>query len=136
MVSPREAEEKTGNFWGYSAENITAFSDIFKFLEKDSIKILVDPDSNVVFNSELKKLVQTKMVETDAPEIFMFFAGKGIRHLHDHDEQTKISLEKLKARFDFQFTPNDSCFGLKGLHLDEQISFFSHELFGNFGVKN
>ena len=129
-MSPKEAEERTGDFWGYSTENVTAFSDVFKFLDKQSIKVLVDVDSDVFYDRELKQQIQERIVESDSREIVVFFAGKGIKHLHGHDEQTKISCEKIVKRFDFVFSPNTSCFGLKYLHLDEQISFFSHELFG------
>lgn len=79
----------------------------------------------------MQRQIQQQIVERkDITEVFVFFSGKGITHLHGHDEQTKISLEKIKQRFDFQFAPNTGCFGLNGLHLDEQIAFFSHELFG------
>lgn len=90
---------------------------------------MIDPESENKYSVCLKEKIHEKIVESDSSEIFVFFAGKGIKHLHDHDEQTKISFEKLRKRFDFEFSPNSGHFGLKYLHTDEQISFFSHELF-------
>ena len=108
---------------------MTAFSDVFKFLDRQSIKVLIDPDSDTVFDSKVKESVQEMILSNESNEILLFFAGKGLKHLHDHDEKTKIGLEKLKQRFDFCFSPTPAIVGLKAMHLDEQISFFCHELF-------
>ena len=94
--------------------------------------MLIDPDVEEPFTWKMKREIEERIVSTLNNEIFVFYSGKGIKHLHDHDEQTKISFENLKKRFDFIFSPNVNGLGLKYMHLDEQISFFNHQLFADF----
>ena len=91
--------------------------------------MLIDPDCPDRFDSELKRSVQARLLASDCNEVLLFFAGKGLKHLHDHDEKTKIGLENLRLRFDFSFSPTPALLGLKAMHLDEQIPFFCQELF-------
>ena len=100
-------------------------------LERNCIRVLIDSDCEEKFDSRVKQSIQQKILETEGNEILLFFAGKGLKHLHDHDEKTKIGFEKMRSRFDFKFSPSPSLLGLKGMHLDEQISYFCHELFTN-----
>lgn len=44
--------------------------------------------------------------------IVIFFAGKGLHHLYENDEKTKISLEKIKSRFDFEISPSIASMGV------------------------
>jgi hypothetical protein len=130
VVSPKDAERKTGAYWGYQADAVTAFSDVFRNLSPNTYKILIDPDSPTLYSADVRTKVRTDLVASPTvQEVLVFFAGKGLKHLHGHDEQTKITFQSLKDRFDAEFAPDTGVLGLNGLHLDEQISFFLHDLF-------
>lgn len=129
-MSPKEAERKTGEFWGFQADSVPAFSDVFRSLAPKAYKILVDPESPVKYSTEVRNKVRNDLVERkDVQEVLVFFAGKGLKHLHGSDEQTKITFQSLQDRFDVTFAPDTGVLGLNGLHLDEQIGFFLHDLF-------
>ncbi len=129
MVSQQEPEQRLGVYWGYNVGSLSTFSEMFQNLDEKCIKILVDVNSTIAYSDSLRTRILDKMVVTDAKEVFVFFTGKGLRYLFDNDEQTKIAFDKIRSRFDFEFQPLISGFGLKNFHLDEQIEYYLHELF-------
>jgi hypothetical protein len=129
VVSQQEPEQRLGVYWGYNVGSLSTFSEMFQNLDEKCIKILVDVNSTIAYSDSLRTRILDKMVVTDAKEVFVFFTGKGLRYLFDNDEQTKIAFDKIRSRFDFEFQPLISGFGLKNFHLDEQIEYYLHELF-------
>jgi len=116
-------------YWGYNVGSVQTFSEMFQSLDDTCIKILVDFDSTTSYSEGLRAQILDRLVTIDSKEVFVFFTGKGLRYLFDNDEQTKIAFDKIKSRFDFEFRPLNSGFGLKNFHLDEQIEYYLHELF-------
>ena len=132
MVSPREPEQRLGLYWGFAAAQAPTFSEVFRALGPRCVKVLVDGDSAAPFSAELRSAIAARVCDGGAEQVFLFFAGRGLRHLFDHDERTKANYGRLRARFDFEFRPLSDRFGLKNFHLDEQIGFYLHEIFNVF----
>jgi hypothetical protein len=107
---------------------------MFQSLDDRCVKILVDVNSTTAYSQGLRAKILDKLVAQDSKEVFVFFTGKGLRYLFDNDEQTKIAFDKIRARFDFEFRPLNSGFGLKNFHLDEQIEYYLHELFNRIDL--
>ena len=118
-----------GLFWGYNAWIAKTFSDIFKNLSKNCLKVLIDKEQET-YEGSLEYQIYDKLKENEeADEIFLFFGGDGIRYLFESDELTKISFQKLVQRFDLKINPLTPQMGFKNIHLDEQISHYCHKFF-------
>ena len=128
-MSPKEPEKQMGLFWGYNVWVAKTFSDIFKNVSKNCLKVLIDKQQET-YEEPLEYLIHNKLKENEEiDEILLFFGGDGIRHLFDNDELTKISFQKLVQRFDMKINPLTSQMGFKNIHLDEQISHYCHKFF-------
>ena len=129
VVSPNEVQQKTGFFWGYNVECAYTFSEVFKNLSKNCLKVLVDPESQRKFGEDVRTEIEDMSLEKNVEEIFLFFSGEGLKYLFDCDEATKIQFENLKNKFDFRFNPYYDIFGFNNIYVDEQVGYYSNEIF-------
>ena len=129
VVAPKEVQKETGFFWGYNVEAAYTFSEIFKNLDKNCLKILIDPESDKRFGDDLKEEIENEILDKESEEVFIFFCGEGLKYLYDCDEVTKIQYTSLENKFDFRFNPYYDTFGFNNIYVDEQVAFYSNEIF-------
>ncbi len=128
-ISTLEAEKATEMFWGFNIENAHTFSECFKNLSENTLKILINKDNEQNFTENLKNDINSKITSIIPDDIFILFTGEGLQTLFDNDESTKTKFQSIRNRFDYEFNPYFEDFGFKNIYLDEQIRFYSNIIF-------
>jgi predicted SPOUT superfamily RNA methylase MTH1 len=128
VVSPNSIQKQTNYFWGYNVEYAYTFSDVFKQLN-NSLNILIDSEAEINFDISQKTKIKDKIRKEKFEEIFIFFSGESLTYLHENDEVTKMQISSIKNKFHFQFNPYSDVFGFNNIYLDEQIFYYSNEIF-------
>jgi predicted SPOUT superfamily RNA methylase MTH1 len=126
VVSIKEAVKGMGTFWGYEVEVQETVADVMDVLPANCFKVLID-DRDSPYSQEVRGKVIQDFNQSGFDNLFFMFGHKGLKHLTEHEMNTRVPANVIEAKFDATFGNWFNNMGILKLHLEEQVDFFLHQ---------